>query len=176
MDPEIAPSVMAGARISVAIVFLLAASQKAQAPSQFAQELRSFGIPRSSTLLIAWLTISVEVLLGFALLARLAQPLPAAASVALLVIFTGAVALRWRRTGAFDCGCFGESASARPWLVFPRNALLGVLALSVLRDLAPWTLTTALAGAVLAVTLGVAATLLAAATEPKVWSVQAWTG
>lgn len=48
---------MAGARISVAIVFLLAASQKAQAPSQFAQELRSFGIPRSSTLLIAWLTI-----------------------------------------------------------------------------------------------------------------------
>lgn len=172
MALEIAPSVMAGARILVAVVFIFAASSKAQAPDRFARDLRSFGIPLRGSMWVAWLTIAVEVLLAVALITRVAQPVPGMLSVVLLGVFTTAVAWRWHRTGAFDCGCFGDTGSTRPWLIFPRNVLLGVLALTAARDLGPWTLTTVISGAMLAATAGVAVALVATATEPKVWSVQ----
>jgi uncharacterized membrane protein YphA (DoxX/SURF4 family) len=92
-------------------------------------------LPELMRRLAASLLPYVEI--GLALLALSGQlwKISHIAILAMLLIFTLVVAVRWRMTGSISCNCFGHSVEqeSKPGLFFARNFLflaLGLVALS----------------------------------------------
>ena len=101
------------ARITLAATFALSAVTKVADRSGFAQALRDFGLPRSDVL--SWTLPLVEGGLGLALILVQGSAWPAFLAIAVLAVFTGAVAANLLGERPAPCPCFGPpTAGARP--------------------------------------------------------------
>ena len=130
----LAAAAVAG-RTCAGLVFLLAATQKAQ-------HWRILpGVIANYRLLQHWMTgpaaallPPVEMVLAILLLSALFNPWPSVAAMALLLSFAAAMAINIRRgRGYIDCGC-GESflRQTLSWTLVARNGLLAVLLMPAL--------------------------------------------
>lgn len=124
------PVVHAILRASLALLFAAAARHKAREPVRFAATLRDYRLlPAGWVPAAARLLIALEAAAAAALLVPPADPLGPALGLALLALYSGAIAwnlARGRRH--IDCGCLGPLDRARrqplsAWLL-ARNALL----------------------------------------------------
>jgi hypothetical protein len=88
------------------------------------EQARRLGAPRWAVPVVPWL----EVVLGALLAAGVARPWSALAAVALLLVFSGLLALRLVQKRPAPCACFGR-LSGRPvtwWSVVRNLALIGL--------------------------------------------------
>ena len=120
--------------------FLAAAWPKLADPPAFAQALHAYRLLPDAALAPLALTLPwLEGILALALISGLARRSAALAALALLLAFTGALALNLARGNPVDCGCFGSaqprSADERladMRLAIGRDVLLALLALHLL--------------------------------------------
>lgn len=121
------PAIELSLRIGLALLFAAAAWHKLSDRTRFAASLSAYELlPRRLLSPSAWLLPALECALSIGLLHAPTRAPAALASIALLAIYTGAIAVnlaRGRRD--IDCGCFATSAQVRlsPWLV-ARNLIL----------------------------------------------------
>jgi uncharacterized membrane protein YphA (DoxX/SURF4 family) len=107
-----------GSRIAVGLVFLLAGGSKLASPGSFsaalvAYDLLPIAVVHPVTLLLPW----VEVLTGAWLLLGLFTRAAAWLAIALLVLFSAAIAQAMARGLSLqDCGCFGGLTQVVPVL------------------------------------------------------------
>ena len=127
-------------RVSIGLVFLLAALQKARAWRLLPGVIANYRLlPGWAVLPAATLLPPLELLLATSLLSARLQPWPELAAIALLMLFTAAIAinLAWGRV-YIDCGC-GEGFLAqhlsRPLVA--RNLVLAALLLPSFLRAAP---------------------------------------
>jgi hypothetical protein len=117
------------ARLTLAAAFALSAGTKLARPAAFMRSLAGFGVPAPG--LVARLLPPVEGGLAVALVALPHRSWPAFAAIAVLALFTGAVAANLAGGREIPCPCFaavgGRPVSAATVV---RNGLL--LALAVL--------------------------------------------
>jgi hypothetical protein len=120
-------AVAAAAAIVLGLAFLVAGVAKLAAGRDWPSMAATMGVPATVAAAVPWL----ELVLGGALVVRLAMPVPAIAAILLLVAFTVVIARRLAAGGHPPCSCFG-AWSARPLgpAHVARNAVL--LALAVL--------------------------------------------
>ncbi|HET6330643.1 MAG TPA: MauE/DoxX family redox-associated membrane protein [Holophagaceae bacterium] len=133
-----------GLRLSawlIGAVFLAAALPKIADPPGFAEALHAYRLLPDATLAPLALALPwLELLAALALLTGLARRSAALISLALLVVFMGALAINLARGNPVDCGCFGASPVVRSVaerlrsmrLDLARDALLTLLALQSL--------------------------------------------
>ena len=86
-----------------------------------------------------WVTLAILGILLFytGLLGYEALGLMLPLALALLVVFTGGIAINLIRGTAFGCGCFSNSATAKPmdWMNVARNtALIALVGLALLAN------------------------------------------
>ncbi|TDI14048.1 MAG: hypothetical protein E2P04_01750 [Acidobacteria bacterium] len=97
------------------LLFLVAAALKAIHPTAFAAQIESYGwLPGSLTYPSALFFITLEFLLGAALLLNVLPRLATAGTGALLVGFTVVLMEAWYNGKVVDCGCFGVDAGLGP--------------------------------------------------------------
>lgn len=89
-------------------VFLLSGGLKVNSPA-WPAHARQLGVPKPIALVVAW----VELLVGGALVARLAVPIVPIVALVMLVLFTALIGLRLARGRRPVCACFGH-LSVRP--------------------------------------------------------------
>lgn len=156
-----------GCRFLLGAVLIIAGAGKSLSRSGFERSLGEYGVHRAARRPLAFVLPFAEISLGAALVIGWASPAAEVATVGVLTIFTMALVHRWRRDGAFDCGCLGASLPVRhAWLAFPRNAVLLLLAVAIARRTPDWSPTGVLGGLLVALTVLVAAFLL---VESMVW-------
>jgi hypothetical protein len=130
----LAAAAVAG-RTCAGLVFVLAATQKAQAWRILPGVIANYRLlPRWMTGPAAALLPPVEMVLAILLLSALFNPWPSVAAMALLLSFAAAMAINIRRgRGYIDCGC-GESflRQTLSWTLVARNGLLAVLLMPAL--------------------------------------------
>lgn len=136
-------------RICVGLVFVLAATNKAQHWRIFSAVLANYRLlPRTLVAPVAILLPPVELMLGLLLLSALLAPFAELAAIALLALFAAAMAINIRRGRTeIDCGC-GQSIlkqTLNRTLVW-RNAGLMALLLPSLAELGPATISMLLTG------------------------------
>lgn len=110
IDPLIAKTLATG----FGLLFLLAAVHKLTALRDFRATLEAYRLPPAALVTpVAWITASAELLLGVGWLAGFRPALTAAASAALLFVYTLAMAVNIVRGRVhIDCGCsFGRSSA-----------------------------------------------------------------
>ena len=117
--------VAAVARAVVGWVFLVSGVLKARSRT-WPAAAAAFGTPRPLVPVVPW----AELVLGVLLVAQVGAPWTAGAALALLLCFTGVVAVRVARAEKVPCGCFGD-ASTKPvsGRTLVRNLVLCALAL-----------------------------------------------
>jgi uncharacterized membrane protein YphA (DoxX/SURF4 family) len=117
-------------RICVGLVFLLAATQKAQHWRILPGVIANYHLlPRWMNWPTAALLPLMEMVLAILLLSGLFNPRPSLAAMALLALFAAAIAINISRgRGHIDCGC-GETflRQTLSWTLVARNGLLMVL-------------------------------------------------
>ena len=115
------------ASVLVGASFLLAGGAKIAAGPGWLAQASALGAPAMVVPFVPWL----EIVVGAALCAQLARPVPAVVAAAMLVSFTTLLVVRLAQGKHPACACFG-SWSAKPlsWRHLVRNAAL--LALAVL--------------------------------------------
>jgi uncharacterized membrane protein YphA (DoxX/SURF4 family) len=127
----LAASSVAG-RVCVGLVFILAATQKAQHWRVFSGVLANYRLlPRTLVTPVAALLPLAEILVGILLLSAQIRPFGALAAIVLLSVFAAAMAINLKRgRSAIDCGC-GQSFLKQnlSWLLVGRNA--GLVALLI---------------------------------------------
>jgi len=119
-------------RVSIGLVFLVAAVQKVQHWRLLPGVIANYRLlPKWAVSPAASLLPPLELLLAIALLSAQAQPWPELAAVALLLLFAGAMAINIARGRAhIDCGCgqaFLAQHLSRPLVA--RNLVLAALLL-----------------------------------------------
>jgi uncharacterized membrane protein YphA (DoxX/SURF4 family) len=103
------PGVLRVVRIGIGGVFLAAALGKIGDPAWFALQVHNFhAAPGWAENAIAIVLPWIELLAGLALVLDLRARAGAAIVLALMVVFTVAVAAAWARGLDFRCGCFGK--------------------------------------------------------------------
>lgn len=113
-----------------AAVLLYAGVLKGLDPMLFADQIGAHKItPASWAPALAYFFITVELILGIALVFRLWPRLTHAAFVALMLGFTAATAFAWASGNAKECGCFGRAAARGPQAVIIEDAGLILLSL-----------------------------------------------
>ena len=117
-----------------AAVLLYAAVLKGLDPLLFADQIMAHKMtPASWSILLAHLFITLEMLLGFALLLRLWPRWTHPAFIALMIGFIGVTAWAWGHGNAKECGCFGRAVGRGPAHVILEDAGLIVLSVIALR-------------------------------------------
>lgn len=112
------------AAITVGLVLVAAGAFKLIDGPGWPRTAGDLGVPSE----LAQLVPFVEIALGAALAAQLVPPWPAVAAIALLVVFTIAIAMRLRDGSRPPCACFG-SRSRRPlgaYHLFRNGALIAL--------------------------------------------------
>ena len=120
--------------LSLSSIFLVAAVAKAISPLQTREALLGFGVPKHMVPPLAAALPVVELALGVCLLPVAWPRAGAAASLALLGVFTGITASQLARGRKIDCRCFGE-LRPRP---IGRRSLVRNAALMVAAGLIAW--------------------------------------
>jgi uncharacterized membrane protein YphA (DoxX/SURF4 family) len=117
------------ASILLGAAFLLAGGSKLAAGPSWSAQARGLGAPPVSVRVVPWFELAV----GAALVAQLAEPIPAVVAIIVLLMFTGLIVRRLAEGERPPCACFG-AWSARP--IGPghlaRNSALLVLGLLAL--------------------------------------------
>lgn len=128
--------------LSVAIAFCCAALLLRAAVHKFFDRERFIAalgayrlLPESWSRPAAWLIAAAEAMLGLAWLSTTGRGVAAVATVALMLLYAGAIATNLLRGRAhIDCGCgFGRTSAARltlSWWLVARNLALAALALA----------------------------------------------
>ena len=130
MGQELLEAGSVAGRICVGLVFVLAATQKAQHWRIFSGVLANYRLlPRALVTPAAALLPPVEMLVGILLLFAQIRPYGALSGIALLSLFAAAMAINLNRgRSEIDCGC-GHSFLKQnlSWLLVGRNAVLAAL-------------------------------------------------
>jgi uncharacterized membrane protein YphA (DoxX/SURF4 family) len=122
--------VAAIAAFVVGVAFLVAGPTKLAAGPVWVAQAGTMGVPRPLAVAVPW----IELVLGAALVARLAMPIPAIVSAVLLSGFTVLIARHLAAGEHPPCACFG-TWSAKP---LGPGHLVRNLALVALSVLACW--------------------------------------
>lgn len=161
--------------VTLGVVFASSGLAKLRAPQNFAATLAAQGyLPRAIRRAALVLLPPAEVVLSALLITGAGEGIANAASLALLVAFTGVMALGFQGKGTLNCGCFGSILGATSVQGFlARNGVFAVMAVLPLMVGRPESLMSLLTtGAVAAVLLSVLVgrqllrRLLAGAFEP----------
>ena len=117
------------AAVVLGVAFLVAGGAKIAAGPAWPEQARDLGAPRIVALVLPWL----EIVVGAALVTQLATPVVAVIALAMLLAFSGAIAVRLSQGRRPVCACFGR------WSATPigpshliRNAFLIALAVLAL--------------------------------------------
>jgi uncharacterized membrane protein YphA (DoxX/SURF4 family) len=97
------------ASILLGTAFVLAGASKLAAGPAWAVQARGLGAPSRSIRVVPWFELAV----GAALIAQLAEPVPAVVAIIVLLVFTGLIVGRMAAGERPPCACFG-AWSARP--------------------------------------------------------------
>ncbi len=130
------PAMVRIAQIAVGVVFVWAALGKIGDMADLARQIHNFHLaPRWAENLVAMTLPWVELLAGIALVLGVRARAGAAVVLALMVVFTVAVAAAWARGLDFRCGCFGKASAATigPEKLLQNLGLTLVAALAVMR-------------------------------------------
>lgn len=124
------PAVLRILRIAIGLVFVLSALGKIGDLPWFARQVHNFRlVPAWAENAMAMTLPWIELLAGLALVLGAHARAGAVIAFALMVVFTGAVAIAWARGLDFRCGCFGKAdASSIGAVKFLENAGLSLLA------------------------------------------------
>ncbi len=107
------PAVLRITRVTIGVVFLVAALGKLGDLAWFAQQLHNYRIaPSWSENVFAIVMPWIELLTGLALVLGIRARAGGAIALALMIVFTLAVAAAWARGLDFRCGCFGKIGAA----------------------------------------------------------------
>lgn len=121
------------ARFVVGFVFLLAGMTKLSTPDRFAEAIRGYDmLPPRFVDPVAQLLPRLEVSAGLALLIGFAVRLVAGSIVLALIVFETAIIYSLARGREIDCGCIGTAYRRITWSTVLRNAVLLLLAASIL--------------------------------------------
>lgn len=122
-------------RAMLALLFATAAYHKVSDRARFAASLGAYALlPARLVSPSAWLLPAIECSLAIGLLYAPTREQSAIASMALLAIYTGAIAVNLARgRREIDCGCFASSARVplSPWLIARNLVLIAAAALLV---------------------------------------------
>ncbi|MFZ1730241.1 MAG: MauE/DoxX family redox-associated membrane protein [Bacteroidota bacterium] len=143
--------------IIVGLVFLLAAFMKALDPQSFQQQIASFGIFPSLSMVAAWTFIIVEVALAAGLIVNFYPRIVPILTIAMLIFFIG-ITLYGMAVGLGEsCGCFGNLVHRGPEQVIIEDALMiialifaSVVIWSRQSTLQPWRIAVVVAAAAIA--------------------------
>lgn len=116
-------------RLGLGALFLFSGALKLSDPGAFRASIAAYELlPEKLGGLLAWYLPALEVVCGTALMLGRARRAAAGIVLALLLIFTMAIASAWLRGLDIRCGCFGSwlDRGSYPWWV-ARNALLFAL-------------------------------------------------
>ena len=118
------------AQLAIGVLFLGAALAKLSDLNDFANQVNHYRLaPVAVVNLIAMVTPWIELLVGLSLVLRVKPRAGAVLALAMMLVFTVAVAAAWARGLDFRCGCFGkagaQSIGARKFL---ENVALTLLA------------------------------------------------
>lgn len=129
------PPVLRITRITLGLVFLVAALGKIGDLAWFGQQVHNYHLaPSWAENAIAIVMPWVELLAGLALVLGVRARAGAVVAFALMLVFTLAVAAAWARGLDFNCGCFGKAGAARIGLhKFLENSGLTLLAALAVR-------------------------------------------
>jgi uncharacterized membrane protein YphA (DoxX/SURF4 family)/peroxiredoxin len=101
-------------RIGFGLVFIFSGGLKLAHLAAFSEALRSFGmIPESLIFLIGVLIPVTEIILGAALLVGFRTEIVSQIAVAILVLFTAAIAAKLSEGAEISCACFGPLSSEK---------------------------------------------------------------
>lgn len=107
------PAVLRITRITIGLVFVVAALGKIGDLPWFAQELHNYRLtPAWAEHPLAMVMPWIELLAGLALVLGVRARAGAFIALAMMVVFTLVVAAAWARGLDFRCGCFGKAGSA----------------------------------------------------------------
>jgi peroxiredoxin len=121
------------ARLVLAAVFVVAAVSKLADSDGTRQGLRDFGVPDALSAPLGFLLPLAELAVAVALLPTTTAWFAATAALALLLVFTAAIALNLVRGHRPDCHCFGQVASGKIGVsTLLRNAVLAAVAAFVI--------------------------------------------
>ena len=127
---QIDPAIIAVTRAAGAMIFAGSAAMKLSGPMEFRAAVENYRIvPESIAGPVAWVVPILELAGAAGLTFSATRDAAAGLLVALLAIFTGAIALNLARgRREIDCGCFGPMMRQRlsGWLVV-RNAALALM-------------------------------------------------
>jgi len=129
------PAVMRVTRITLGLVFVIAALTKIGDLPWFAEQLQNYRIaPAWSENALAIVMPWIELLAGLALVLGIRARAGGAVALGLMIVFTLAVAAAWARGLDFRCGCFGKvGASSIGAHKFAENLGLTLLAALAVR-------------------------------------------
>jgi uncharacterized membrane protein YphA (DoxX/SURF4 family) len=117
------------ASVLLGIAFVVAGGSKLAAGAAWAGQASALGAPRFAAPILPWIEIGV----GAALIAQLAEPFAAVAAIAMLFGFTGLIAARLAEGERPPCACFGawSATPIGPWHLARNFGLMmvGMLAL-----------------------------------------------
>jgi uncharacterized membrane protein YphA (DoxX/SURF4 family) len=137
LDWLASPPVMRVTRITIGLVFVVAALGKIGDLAWFAQQVHNYHVApewseNAAAIVMPW----IELLAGLALVLGVRARAGATIAFALMLVFTVAVAAAWARGLDFNCGCFGKvGASSIGAKKFAENVGLTLLAwLAVRRE------------------------------------------
>jgi hypothetical protein len=119
--------------IVLGLVFIVSAAGKALGPYQFAVQVSYYGVVTEPSLVqtVAYFMIVLETIFGVCLLAGLRWGgFIYAATVALLLGFSGLVVYAWSYRGLEDCGCVGKLIQMGPKSTLAKNVVLIGLAVA----------------------------------------------
>lgn len=125
----IAVSLHAVASVVLGVAFVVAGASKLALGRAWPAQAAGLGVPGPVAVVVPY----VELAVGALAAVRLAEPWPAAAALALLVVFTALILALLAKGRRPPCACFG-AWSAKPigaWHV-ARNAALAALAVAAL--------------------------------------------
>jgi len=136
-------------RICVGLVFVAAATHKAQHWRIFSGVVANYRLlPRALALPVAALLPPVELMLGLLLLSAQFRPFAEFATIGLLALFAAAMAINIRRGRVeIDCGC-GQSVLKQTlrWALVWRNGALAALLVPSLAEAGPASMAMLLTG------------------------------
>ena len=128
------------ARLSLAVLLGSTARHKRMDPSGFAATVRDYRIlPASAASAGAGFLALAEVAVAITLLFPAADPVGAAASLALITLYSAAIGINLARgRREMDCGCLGPARrqTLSPWLLL-RNGGLALGSIAILLGSAP---------------------------------------
>jgi len=107
------PAVMFVTRMTIGLVFVVAALAKIGDLPWFAQQVHNFHLaPAWAENVLAMSLPWIELLAGLALVLGTQPRAGAALAFVLMFVFTVAVAIAWARGLDFRCGCFGKAGAS----------------------------------------------------------------